>query len=104
MNDDNTDDQTIAQYLQELLPNNYCVYNHGRAYYYSKQENNLLINHIEEGKKIDSGRRKFGAIIGDNVNTGINTSINAGTILGSHVRIGPNASVSGTYESQSIII
>ena len=49
-----TDDQTIAQHLQELLPNNYCVYNHGRAYYYSKQENNLLINHIEEGKKINS--------------------------------------------------
>jgi len=49
-----TDDQTITHYLQELLPNNYCVYNHGRAYYYSKQENNLLINHIEEGKKINS--------------------------------------------------
>ena len=62
------------------------------------------INVVHQGKKIDSGRRKFGAIIGDNVNTGINTSINAGTILGSHVRIGPNASVSGTYESQSIII
>ena len=62
------------------------------------------IHVVHQGKKIDSGRRKFGAIIGDNVNTGINTSINAGTILGSHVRIGPNASVSGTYESQSIII
>ena len=62
------------------------------------------INVVHQGKKIDSGRRKFGAIIGDNVNTGINTSINAGTILGSHVKIGPNASVSGTYESQSIII
>jgi hypothetical protein len=49
-----TDNQTIGQYLQELLPNNYCVYNHGRAYYYSKQENNLFINHIEEGKKINS--------------------------------------------------
>lgn len=48
-----TDNQTIAHYLQELIPNNYCVYNHGRAYYYSKQENNLLINHIEEGKKIN---------------------------------------------------
>ena len=62
------------------------------------------INVVHQGKKINSGRRKFGAIIGDNVNTGINTSINAGTILGSNVKIGPNASVSGTYESQSIII
>ena len=62
------------------------------------------INVVHQGKKIDSGRRKFGAIIGDNVNTGINSTINAGTILGSYVRIGPNASVSGTYESQSTII
>lgn len=49
-----TDNQTIGQYLQELLPNNNCVYNHGRAYFYSKQENNLFINHIEEEKKINS--------------------------------------------------
>ena len=62
------------------------------------------INVVHQGKKVDSGRRKLGAIIGDNVNTGINASINAGTILGSHVKIGPNASVSGTYESQSTII
>jgi len=62
------------------------------------------INVIHRGRKIDSGRRKLGAIIGDNVNTGINTSINAGTILGSYVKIGPGSSVSGTYESQSTII
>ncbi len=49
-----TDAQTIGQYLQNLLGNNYCVYNHGRAYYYSKQENNLFINHLETEKKIDT--------------------------------------------------
>ena len=59
---------------------------------------------IHQGKKIDSGRRKFGAIIGDNVNTGINASINTGTILGNNVSIGPNTLVSGTYESNSIVI
>ena len=47
---------------------------------------------------------KLGAIIGDNVNTGINASVNAGTILGNHVKVGPNTLVSGTYESQSIIV
>ena len=56
-----------------------------------------------KGKKIDSGRRKLGAIIGSNVNTGINASINAGTILGNYTKIGPNALVSGTYESKSTI-
>ncbi len=49
-----TDLQTIGQYLQDLLSDTHCVFNHGRAYYYSKQENNLLINHLEAGKKIDT--------------------------------------------------
>ena len=47
------DSQTIGQYLQDLFNSNACIYNHGRAYFYSKQENNLLINHIENHKKID---------------------------------------------------
>ena len=58
---------------------------------------------IHLGEKIDSGRRKLGAILGKNVKTGINASINAGTIIGNDVRIGPNTLVSGTYESKSTI-
>ena len=58
---------------------------------------------IHSGKKTNTGRRKLGAILGNNVNTGINASINAGTILGNNVKIGPNTIVSGTYESQSTI-
>ena len=45
------DNQTISEYLQQFLGKNGCVYNHGRAYFYSKQENNLFINHIENGRK-----------------------------------------------------
>ena len=37
-----TDNQTLGFYLQKLVDNSTCVFNHGRAYYYSKQENNLL--------------------------------------------------------------
>ena len=58
---------------------------------------------IHKGKRIDSGRRKLGAVIGSNVSTGINASINAGSIIGNDVRIGPNTLVSGTYESKSTI-
>lgn len=47
------DNQTIASYLQKLVSKNSCVFNHGRAYFYSKQENNLFINHVENRKKID---------------------------------------------------
>ena len=48
-----TDKNTIAQQLQNLINDEYCIFNHGRAYYYSKQENNLFISHIENNKKID---------------------------------------------------
>jgi len=44
---------------------------------------------------IDTGRRKLGAIIGDNVETGINSSINVGTMIGNGVLIGPGTLVSG---------
>lgn len=44
---------------------------------------------------MDTGRRKLGAIIGDGVETGINASINVGTIIGNNAFIGPGAVVSG---------
>ena len=47
------DENTIAQELQNLTNDEYCIFNHGRAYFYSKQENNLFIQHIENNKKID---------------------------------------------------
>ena len=65
-------------------------------------KNEIVVVH--KGKKVNTKRRKLGAIVGDNTKTGINASINSGTILGSNVRIGPNAIVSGTYESQSTLI
>lgn len=47
------------------------------------------------GQKIATERKKLGAIIGDNVQTGINASINVGAIIGNNVFIGPSAMVSG---------
>ena len=62
------------------------------------------INVIHKGKRVDTGRRKLGVIMGNNISTGINSSINSGTIIGKDTIIGPNALVSGTYESKSLII
>ena len=56
-----------------------------------------------KGKKISTRRRKFGAIIGDNVKTGINVSINVGTIVGNDVLIAPSAKVEGYIEPYSIM-
>lgn len=39
-------------------------------------------------KKIDSGRRKLGAIIGDSVKTGINSSFSPGVKVGHNSTIG----------------
>ena len=44
---------------------------------------------------IDTGRRKLGAIIGDGVETGINASINVGSLIGNGTWIGPGAVVGG---------
>ncbi|WP_135611174.1 bifunctional sugar-1-phosphate nucleotidylyltransferase/acetyltransferase [Methanococcoides sp. AM1] len=40
---------------------------------------NIMVN--IKGKRTDSGRRKLGVIMGDDVHTGINTSINVGTVM-----------------------
>jgi bifunctional UDP-N-acetylglucosamine pyrophosphorylase/glucosamine-1-phosphate N-acetyltransferase len=44
---------------------------------------------------VNTGRRKFGAVIGANVQTGINASINAGTLIGNGSFIGPGAVANG---------
>ncbi|MFH1169233.1 MAG: bifunctional sugar-1-phosphate nucleotidylyltransferase/acetyltransferase [Chloroflexota bacterium] len=49
---------------------------------------------IEAGG-IKTNRRKLGAIVGDEVETGINVSINIGTMIGNNAFIGPGAVVSG---------
>jgi UDP-N-acetylglucosamine diphosphorylase/glucosamine-1-phosphate N-acetyltransferase len=45
---------------------------------------------------IDTKRRKLGAIIGDRVETGINASINVGSMIGNNTFIGPGVMASGT--------
>jgi len=61
-----------------------------------------------DGKNItvgerDTGRRKLGAIIGDNVETGINVSINVGCLIGNGSQIGPGATVSGLIQPKTKI-
>jgi bifunctional UDP-N-acetylglucosamine pyrophosphorylase/glucosamine-1-phosphate N-acetyltransferase len=52
----------------------------------------------------DTGRKKLGAIIGDRVETGINTSINVGTRIGNNAHIGPGAIVTGTIAPDTKIL
>ena len=51
---------------------------------------------VVDGRKTGSGRRKLGAIIGDDVKTGINATIDVGTIIGEGSFIGMGALAKGT--------
>jgi UDP-N-acetylglucosamine diphosphorylase/glucosamine-1-phosphate N-acetyltransferase len=46
-----------------------------------------------KGDAVDSGRRKFGVVVGDGAKTGINTSLNAGVKLSPGATTGPGESV-----------
>ena len=50
---------------------------------------------------INTRRRKLGAIIGDRVETGINASINVGSLIGNDTFIGPGAVASGVIMPNS---
>ena len=52
---------------------------------------------------MDTGRQKLGAVIGDKVQTGINVSIDAGTLIGNNSIIGPGAMPSGVILPNSKI-
>jgi len=53
--------------------------------------------------KINTKRRKLGAIIGDRVETGINASINVGSMIGNNTFIGPGTIASGVILPDSRI-
>ena len=58
---------------------------------------------ILNGKKLNTKRRKLGVIMGDNVQTGINSMMNIGAIVGNNCFIGPGALVSGELKTDSRI-
>lgn len=53
---------------------------------------------------IETNLRKLGAIVGDGVQTGINVSINVGSLIGDHTYIGPGATASGVVLPGSKIL
>lgn len=57
----------------------------------------------KKGIRIDAGRRKFGAVIGDEVKTGIHTSIFPGTLIGNYSWTEPNSIVKGVIPSNSYV-
>jgi len=54
-------------------------------------------------RKVSTEKRKFGAAIGDHVKTGINVSINVGTLIGCNTIIAPSTLVGGYIKPNSKI-
>ena len=54
------------------------------------------------GEKIETGMKKFGAMLGDEVEVGCGSVLNPGTVVGSHSNIYPLSSVRGFVPAHSI--
>lgn len=55
-----------------------------------------------EGEGIPTGRKKFGAILGDNVEIGCNSVLNPGTVVGRNTNVYPVSCVRGVIPADSI--
>ena len=66
-----------------------------------KSDKKLVI--VKNGEeKIETGLKKFGAMIGDNVEVGCGSVLNPGTVIGRETNIYPLSSVRGVVKEKSI--
>ena len=66
-----------------------------------KSDKTLVI--VKDGKKqIETGLKKFGAMLGDEVEVGCNSVLNPGTVIGKNTNIYPLSSVRGVIPEKSI--
>ncbi len=54
------------------------------------------------GGRIETGRKKFGAMLGDYAEIGCNCVLNPGTVIGRHTQVYPLSSVRGFVPAESI--
>ena len=59
-----------------------------------------ITSNVEE--KIETGMKKFGAMLGDEVEVGCGSVLNPGTVVGNHSNIYPLSSVRGFVPANSI--
>jgi len=62
----------------------------------------VLVTVTFEGNKIETGLKKFGAMLGDNVEVGCNSVLNPGTVIGKGSNVYPLSMVRGFVPSNSI--
>ncbi len=62
----------------------------------------VAVKNISSGERIETGLKKFGAMLGDHVEVGCNTVLNPGTVIGKNTNIYPVSCVRGVIPSDSI--
>lgn len=66
-----------------------------------KSDKTLVV--VKDGEtRIETGRKKFGAILGDHVEIGCNSVLNPGTVIGRNTHVYPVSSVRGAVPPESI--
>ena len=66
-----------------------------------KSDKKLVVVH-NEGEYIETGLKKFGAMLGDNVEVGCNSVLNPGTVIGKESNVYPTSCVRGVIPPRSI--
>ena len=66
-----------------------------------KSDKTLVVVKDPEGF-IETGRKKFGAMLGDFVEVGCNSVLNPGTVIGRHTNVYPTSCVRGVIPANSI--
>ena len=61
-----------------------------------------LVTVNDHGTKVETGMKKFGAMIGDHTEVGCNAVLNPGTVLGRNCTVYPTSCVRGVVEEGSI--
>jgi UDP-N-acetylglucosamine diphosphorylase/glucosamine-1-phosphate N-acetyltransferase len=90
-------------YIGDSIIGHYCNLGAGTTVAnlkFNKKNISVILN----GKKIDSKRRKLGMVMGDNVQTGINSVINVGTMIGNNVFIGLGAMAKGEIKPDTKLL
>lgn len=69
-----------------------------------KSDKTLVVvkDKFDSGEEIETGRKKFGAMLGDHVEVGCNSVLNPGTVIGRECNVYPLSSVRGVIPAKHI--
>ena len=69
-----------------------------------KSDKTLVVvkDKFDSGEEIETGRKKFGAMLGDHVEVGCNSVLNPGTVIGRDCNVYPLSSVRGGIPAEHI--